>query len=138
MGAGHWLNPKTGQCAKVTTHNDWIRVEQNAMNIGLSDDLYRQIMALPETAIDDIRIVALQGGLVRIRQHRWYTSVQFWATADEATADLRAVVRALATLGVHPDTRLVIDNLLLGESMAVSLREVLARRGTCPAPAPVC
>ena len=52
MGAGHWLNPTTGQCEQVTTHNDWIRDETNADSIGLAEDLYRQIMLLPDTAID--------------------------------------------------------------------------------------
>ncbi len=138
MGAGHWLNPNSGKCLQVTTHDAWIRVRANAESIGLDGDLFTKIMALPATAIDDIRILALQGGLVRIRQHRWYTSVQFWATADEVAAILRAVVRALKILEVHLDTRAVIDNLLLGESMVVSVRELPACCGTCSASAPVC
>ena len=122
MGAGHWINPKTGRCALVTTHNDWIRDEKNAKSIGLPDHRYRDIMTLPDNAIDEIRILALRGGLVRIRQHRRYTSVQFWAAIGDVEAIRQAVVRALAELEVHPDERLEIDNLLLGESVSLTLR----------------
>ena len=126
MGAGHWLNPTTGQCVQVTTHNDWIRDETNADSIGLAEDLYRQIMLLPDTAIDQIRILALRGGLVRIRQQKHYTSVQFWATGDQVEAILQAVLRALEELKIHPDERLEIDNLLLGESVSITLRALRA------------
>ncbi len=81
-------------------------------------------MLLSESAVDEIRILALQGGLIRIRQHKRYTSVQFHATADQATEVLQAVLRALAELEVHPDERLEIDNLSLGESVAITLREL--------------
>ena len=122
MGAGHWLNPVTGQCAQVTTHDEWIRDEKNADSIGLAQNLYRQIILLPDTAIDHIRIVALQGGLVRIRQHKRYTSVQFWAIADQIASILQAVLRTLDELKIHPDERLEIDNLLLGESVSITRR----------------
>ncbi|MGO9115278.1 MAG: hypothetical protein ACLP9L_39195 [Thermoguttaceae bacterium] len=126
MGAGHWLNPTTGQCEQVTTHNDWIRDETNADSIGLAEDLYRQIMLLPDTAIDQIRILALRGGLVRIRQQKHYTSVQFWAIADQVNSILQAVLRALEALEVHPDERLEVDNLRLRDSMSITLRALQA------------
>ena len=122
MGAGHWINPKTGQCLQVTTHNDWIRDATNAKSIGLPDEIYLQIMLLPDTAIDQIRILALRGGLVRIRQQKHYTSVQFWASGDQVEAILQAVLRAVTELGIHPDEQLEIDNLLLGESVSLTLR----------------
>ena len=34
---------------------------------------------------------------------------------------LAAVVRALLGAGIHPDTRLIVDNLLTGESRAILL-----------------
>jgi hypothetical protein len=122
MGAGHWLNSATGECARVTTHDGWIRDEKNAASIGLPDHLYRQIMLLPDSAVDEIRILALKGGLVRIRQHKRYTSVQFWAAVDKVVAILQAILRALEELQIHPDERLEIDNLLLGESVSITLR----------------
>ena len=99
-----------------------MRNEKNANSIGLPDHRYRQIMILPDSTVDEIRILALQGGLVRIRQHKRYTSVQFWATADQATAILQAVLRALEALNIHPDERLEIDNLFLKNSVSITLR----------------
>jgi len=98
MGARHWLNPTTGRCEQVTTHNDWIRNAANAKSLGLPDSLYRQIMLLPDSAVDEIRILALHGGLVRIRQQTHYTSVQFWASGNQVEAILQAVLRALEEL----------------------------------------
>ena len=122
-GPGHWLNPKTGQYMEVTTHDEWIRDKKNADIIGLPRDCYQQVMQLPDSA-DQIRIAALQGGLIRIRQHRRYMSVQFWVMSDQVDATLQSVLRALAELGIHPDERLQIDNLCLGESASVTLREL--------------
>ena len=129
MNDGHWLNPKTGLCLQVTTHNDWIRIQVNAESIGLSDELYHQIMLLPVMAIDEIRIVALQGGLVRIRQQHRFTAVQFWATPDQVVGILEAVVQALQKLQLYADERLIIDNLLPQTTMVVSLRELVGRCG---------
>ena len=106
----------------VTTHNDWIRDAKNAKTIGLPDEFYHRIMQLADSAIDEIRLLALQGGLVRIRQHRRYTSVQLWAMGDKVEAVLQAVVRALVELEVHPDERLEIDNLCVGTSVSINLR----------------
>jgi hypothetical protein len=81
-------------------------------------------MRLPGTAVDETRRLAVQGGLIRIRQHKRYTSVQFWVMSDQVDATLQAVLQALAELGVHPDERLQIDNLCLGKSTSVTLREL--------------
>ncbi len=105
----------------ATTHDAWIRERTNADRIGLPECRYCQIMQYPETAIDEIRLVGLQAGLVRIREHRWYLSVQFAVQSDQVTRILESVCRALVAVGVHPDTRLVIDNLLTNDSVAVSL-----------------
>ena len=50
--------------------------------------------------------------------------MQFWVMSDQVDATLQSVLRALAELGIHPDERLQIDNLCLGESASVTLREL--------------
>ena len=75
-------------------------------------------------AVDEIRRLAVQGGLIRFRQHKRYTSVQFWVMADQVDTTVRAVLRALTELGIHPDERLQVDNLCLGDSASVTLREL--------------
>ena len=123
--AGYWLNPNTGKCVRVeTTHDVWVRDRANAENLGLPEAAYDAIMKFPETAIDEIRIVALDWGLVRIREHPRYTSVQFSARPFQVKAILRAVVVALVNLKMHPDTMLKVDNLLLNDSATLGLGEL--------------
>lgn len=125
MGAGYWLNPDTGQCVRVaTTHDDWVRDRGNAESIGLPERAYNDIMKLPVTAIDEIRRVALNWGLVRIREHPRYTSIQFTAHAHRITPILRAALAALKAAQVHPGTTLKIDNLLLNDSITIGLGEL--------------
>jgi len=124
--AGFWLHPDTGQCVRVaTTHDEWVRDRQNAEALGLPDDAYQQIISYPATAIDAIRLVAVRYGLVRIREHRRHVSVQYAAEHNREQAVLQAIATALTGL-IHPDTRLVIDNLLLRESTAITLAELQA------------
>jgi hypothetical protein len=125
MGAGYWLNPNTGQCVRVgTTHDEWVRHRGNAESIGLPEAVCDAIMQYPATAVDEIRLVAVNWGLVRIREHPRYTSIQFAACADRVTPILRAVLVALKAAQVHPDTTLKIDNLLLHDSVTIGLHEL--------------
>jgi len=125
MGAGYWLNPETGMCVQVeTTHDEFVRDRTNAENIGLSEDCYIQIMQHPTTAIDEIRVAALREGLVRMREHPRYLSVQFTVEPQRIALVLKAVVVALTEQEIHPDTMLKVDNLFFGESVSVTLREL--------------
>jgi hypothetical protein len=120
--AGYWLDPKTGQCVRVTTtHDEWIPDRQHAEDLGLPEAAYREIMSFAPTNIDPIRLVAVRCGLVRIREHRRYVSVQYISEADRVGLISDAVAIALTDLGIHPDTRLIVDNFLLGESVAMTL-----------------
>ena len=123
--AGYWLNPNTGKCVRVdTTHDAWVRDRTNIENIGLPQAAYDAVMEFPETAIDEIRLVALDYGLVRVREHPRYTSVQFSAQPFQITPILQAVVTTLTELKLHSDTTLLIDNLLLHESARTGLGEL--------------
>jgi hypothetical protein len=76
------------------------------------------------TAVDEIRMAALAWGLVRIREHPRYVSVQFAAHPHRVTPILRAVLVALTDVRVHPDTTLKIDNLLLNDSVSIGLSDL--------------
>jgi len=123
--AGYWLNPERNQCVQVaTTHDEWVRDRANADALGLPEAVYEEIMSYRPADIDPIRLAAVRFGLVRIREHRWHVSVQYWAETDRVEVVLGAVVRALTGLGIHPDTWLIVDNLLLKDSLAMTLREL--------------
>jgi hypothetical protein len=125
--AGYWLRPETGQCTKVaTTHDEFIRDKSNAESLGLSASAFSEIMSYPPTALDDIRLVAVRNGLIRIREHRRHVSVQYMAESDRVQPALRVVVTALHGVGIHPDTWLVLDNLLLHDSKSLMLGQLQA------------
>ena len=127
-GAGYWLDPDTGRCVKVeTTHDEWIRVAENARSMGVPQAIYAEIMKYPPTAVDQIRLLAIHAGLVRMREHPRYLSVQFAAEGSRVASVLKAIVAALGDLKIHPDTRLEMDNLLLGESTAMTVAEMRIR-----------
>ena len=121
--AGYWLNPERNQIVKVaTTHDEWLR--EHALDLGLPEAAYQEIMSYAATDIDPIRMVGLRYGLVRVREHKWHVSVQFAADSGRSPQVIQVVATALTGLGIHPDTFLVIDNLLLNESRSLTLREL--------------
>ena len=125
--AGYWLRPDTGECVQVaTTHDEWLQNQKNAEDLGLLPEACKEIMGYAPTAVDEIRLVGVRHGLVRIREHKRHVSVQFWAELNCLNSVLQAVVKALNGVGIHPDTRLVIDNLLSDERVAMTLRELEA------------
>ena len=123
--AGYWIHPERNQIVKVdNTHDRWLRNRQHALDLGLPESAFQEIMSYAATEIDPIRMVGVRHGLVRVREHRRHSSVQHWTEADRAGSILAAVVRVLGGV-VHPDERLVIDNLLTGESRAITLGGLL-------------
>lgn len=126
--SGYWLNTQSGKCVQVeTTHDDWVRDKKHAEDLGLSGKVYDEIMRYSPTAIDEIRLLALQGGLVRIREHPRYVSVQLMSEPQQVASILKAVVVALTTLKMHPDTTLKIDNFLLSDSVIIGMGELETR-----------
>jgi hypothetical protein len=59
-----------------------------------------------------------------MREHPRYLSVQFTAEPQWVTPVLKAVIVALTNLKIHLDTMLKVDNLLSGESVSITLREL--------------
>ena len=125
MGAGYWLHPDTGKCVQVaTTHDEWVRDNENARSIGVPQRVYDEIMQHPPTAVDEIRILGLHCGLVRMREHPRYLSIQFAAERHHIARLLGAIATALNHLGIHPDTTVQMDNLLSGESISITVAEL--------------
>ena len=123
--AGYWLNPNTGKCVEVaTTHNEWLRNRQNVGSIGLPESAYEEVMRFSPTQEDQIRLVAIRSGLVRIREHPRYVSVQYAAESDQEKPVLQAVFTALKVLKMSAETTLVIDNFLLRTSIRLGLDDL--------------
>ena len=126
MRQGYWLNPSNGKVVPVSSHDEWIRDKQNADSIGLPPYWYGEIMKIPPTDVDEIRLMAMKGGgLVCIRQYDNYVSIQFMAERHRVTGILWEVVVALKGAQIHPDERLQITNFFLKDQVDVTLAELL-------------
>lgn len=128
MGAGYWLNPDTGKCVQVaTTHDEWVRDNDNASSMGVPQWVYDEIVRYPPTAVDEIRLLALHCGLVRMREHPRYLSIQFAAERSRLSHIISAIALTLRDLPIHADTNIQMDNLLLGESLSITVAELQSR-----------
>ena len=125
MGSGYWLNCNDRRLVEVESHDVWIRNKENADSIGILKWLYDKIMQYPSSAVDEIRLLALYGGLVRIREHPRYTSIQFANYhPHQIQYTLTCVLETLIDLEVHPDTIIRMDNFLNGESAICSVSDL--------------
>ena len=128
MGKGYWLNPNNDKCLQVTTHDAWIQNPQNAAAIGLPDYIYQDIAKLQPQNVDEIRMLAIHGGLVRIRDYGNSTAIQFAADPQQVPTILWSILVALkGELKMHPYTELRIDNLRMKDSVTISLADLQTR-----------
>ncbi len=125
MGNGYWLDPKTNQHWKVTTHDAWILNPENARMVGISGAEHERLTTLnPVRDVDSIRLAGIKVGLVRIRSYHDRISVQFAAPGTHVSEVLRSVFYLLDSIEAYKDTPIDIDNLETGESQRISLREL--------------
>ena len=69
-GIGFWLDPRSGALHRVTTHNDWMIDTNNQKKIGLGPTEVGVLDNLdPVKEIDEIRMVGVMWGLIRIRDY---------------------------------------------------------------------
>lgn len=125
MGDGFWLDPKSGQHWKVTTHDAWILNVENARLVGISASEHERLTSLnPVRDVDEIRLAGIMAGLVRIRSYHNRISVQFAAPQPQVREALSATFSLLDGIETYKDTPIDIDNLETGESERISLREL--------------
>ncbi|MBD3407236.1 MAG: hypothetical protein GF411_14040 [Candidatus Lokiarchaeota archaeon] len=121
MGSGYWLNPRTGEYIEVNKHEKWISNKKNARHIGLSKRAYEEIKQLnPSEDIDEIRIIAIIDGLVRIRDYQSKVAIQFYAGRGQTRKVLWSVYEMMQN---EPSLRnawdLIIGNLKTKEDVSL-------------------
>jgi len=119
MGAGYWLNYKDGHLVQVDSHDMWISNRENAHSIGINEWIYDKITNSSD--IDEIRLLALYNGLVRIREYPRYTSIQFVCDLHRNQHVLKAISETLSDLKIHPDTIICMENFSTGQSLETSV-----------------
>jgi hypothetical protein len=109
---GFWLDPRNGNLYEVTTHNDWLLVAHNQDLVGLGAK-QRQILASfdPITEIDEIRMVGVIHGLIRIRKRRNEVSVQFYSPDSQVNNVLKMIATAIPRAILGENLQLKIHNL---------------------------
>lgn len=98
-GRGYWLNPISGAYFRVGNHAPWISDAANAQSAGLPERFIAAIRQFdPIRNDDEVRLLGVMGGLVRIREHIGrtpYTSVQFYCDRPDLPFVLCAVTTML-------------------------------------------
>ena len=126
MGVGFWFDPRTKQSWVVDKHELWVLKPDNAKTAGISQQVYEHLLTLDSSlGMNEIRMAAINVGLVRIRDQGNYVSVQF--ASDQVRQVLRAVYEFLSGIFKWIETELVIDIFTTQASIRITLRE-LGRR----------
>lgn len=111
-GPGYWLDPRDGEVYEVDTHNDWILRSENQRKIGLPDRHVEVLKSLdPVREIDEIRMVGVIFGLIRVRDYHKHLSIQFFSSSEKASSTLNAIDHALPKLIPGREHYLMLHNL---------------------------
>ena len=115
QGPAYWLNPRTGGRFRVAEHATWIFDAPHARSAGLPERYVRAIQQFdPVRNEDEVRLLAVMGGLVRTREHleeTQHTTVQFYASRAELPALLAAVVDLLRATSADQYAEVRLHNL---------------------------
>ena len=129
MGKGYWLNPRTSDSWIVGRHEVWVL--ENPICSGVPFDVHAHLLTLdPHKGMDEIRLAAINAGLIRLREYAKNWSVQFAATKEpagdlnEEMVFLRSVFLFLDEIVVFKDTPLVIGNFSTRVETTITLREL--------------
>lgn len=96
-GRGYWLEWRTGRFDEVYRHDLWLCTPENAKRFNVPPPIIAELSKLhPFKDEDQIRILGLKAGLVRLRDQGNYFAVEFSAQPHEIGDVLRAVERVLS------------------------------------------
>jgi hypothetical protein len=127
-GPGFWLDPRTGALHRVTTHNDWLLVPENQKKAGLGPTKVGVLNSLdPVREIDEIRMVGVRAGLIRIRDYLNRVSIQFCATGPEVGEVLQAVVATMPAVSSDKFAFLTIQNLRDDSTARIHLPDLVTK-----------
>lgn len=111
-GPGYWLDPRDGEVYEVDTHNDWILRPENQQKIGLPARHVEVLNSLDSVReIDEIRMVGVMFGLIRVRDYHKHLSIQFFALQGKVLSALNTIDNALPKLIPGREHYLMLHNL---------------------------
>lgn len=124
QGLGHWLNPRTGKWIQVYRHELDIQNERKLKELGVPENYAMQIQSMnPHTQQDEVRILAMQAGLVRLRDNQKTYSIQFYLPRQAVRHALWAIVEFFQQIKSNP-WNLTLHNLQYNEVVATTFSEL--------------
>jgi len=124
-GPGFWLEPRSGALHRVVTHDRWMLDPKNQAKVCLTPEQVRVLESLdPVREIDEIRMIGVMSGLIRIRDYRNRVSVQFYSTSAEVGQMLQSVVEAMPNVTRDRFPFLTIQNLCDDSTIHIHLADL--------------
>lgn len=112
MGPGWWLDPDNLKLYLVTRHELWLADPANLKAVRLRQEFIDKILALdPEKDSQEMKILACQGGLIRIRDYTRRLSIEFYAPRFQVRPFLWSVFMVLDKISRSADTMMTFANL---------------------------
>lgn len=126
MGVGVWLNPRTMDWVKVSRHEISLHDEETARELGLPEKVIEDIQKLnPYQDVNEIRILGVKHGLVRMRDNGQEVVAQFHARKGRVRNIIWAIYMALDEVPAYQDERIIrIHNLQYDEGNTLYRREL--------------
>lgn len=128
-GPGYWLNPDNGKWVLLTRHELAMHDSALLNELGVAPSIIaaaQQITPYSREGEDQLRVLGIQAGLIRTRDHGDYISVQFDATETEELTKLRFVYEFfLTTHQWRPYVR--VGNLRTNTEITYSWEEFINR-----------
>ena len=94
MGRGFWLNPSNGRYVEVTRHELTISDAEKMQTLGVAECVLERALGISpfsRQGEDELRMLGVDAGLVRIRDQNTYLAVQFRAPEAAEPAILAQV-----------------------------------------------
>jgi len=129
LGIGIWYNPHTNKPFVINaTHEQWLLSAQNAADLGLSQsarELLKTKSLKKADDIDEIRMIAIVDGMVRIRESGYQISVQF--KARRRLRDLLFGIYEVLKDKCNSYSQVTLHNMATGEVAQLSLPDMKTR-----------
>lgn len=126
QGEGYWIRAKDGKTQQVTRHEKWLKNDQNLETFDLLDykPLLDEYSAFNPQHQDEIRLIGMKAGLVRVRDNAGTISVQFDLPRNAVTAALYNVAEALRAVNMWGN-QVALHNLRYDDRATVPWKEFL-------------
>ena len=126
QGEGYWIRAKDGKIDQVSRHEQWLKDDKNLQSFDLLDykPLLDEYQASNPQHQDEIRLIGMKAGLVRVRDNAGTISIQFDLPRNAVTAALYNVGQVLRSVRLWGN-EVVLHNLRYDDRVVVPWKDFL-------------